>query len=313
MEWMTAGAVSFLWSWLAPKTPLAALLSDDAVDDELKVHSSPVPAIGGIGIGLGLVASLIISGDWWFNTAAVLALGLGVVDDRLGLSARVRLSVEVVIGVLVAVSVAGVGSFVEFPLAVIATVVVINAVNLYDGLDGLVGGAFLVSSLSVWMATGGTIGLALGAAIGGFLVWNWQPARLFLGDGGAYLIAVVFVYAALGGDSSFPGTLALLGLAGVVLIDLVVTLIRRSVKGSPLLAGDRSHSYDQLIDRGWSVQRVSLASASLQLVIAVVTVAGLARSDALGLVASLALSAALLVAALRAGFMSAGSANTAGN
>lgn len=303
MEWVTAGLVSFLWSWLAPLTGLARWLSDDGEGDDLKVHATPTPTVGGLGIALAMGWAILATGDWWFAIAAVSGLGLGLVDDRLDLAPLLRLIAEFGIGALVAVSVSDSAGLAGMALAVIATVVVINAVNLFDGLDGLAGGAVFVTALAMWAYTADVVMLSLAAAVLGFLVWNWHPARLFLGDGGAYFVAVVIVHGAMTRAGSFAESLALLGLAGVVLVDLVVTLLRRSAHHRPLFMGDRSHSYDQLIDRGWQGRSVAVLSGVLQVAVALSIISGLRVGTPFGLTVAIAVPLVLVAAAVQAGFV----------
>jgi UDP-GlcNAc:undecaprenyl-phosphate GlcNAc-1-phosphate transferase len=120
--------------------------------------------------------------------------------------------------------------------------------------------------------------LEMVAALGGFLVLGWHPARVFLGDAGAYVIGLLLAHAVI--ESSGDSTIRLMissGLLGVLAIDLVVTMLRRRRSGHPLFLGDRSHIYDQLRDRGLSVPRVAVAMAAAQAAIVVIVV-GVDRS-----------------------------------
>ncbi len=155
----------------------------------------------------------------------------------------------------------------------------INAVNLFDGLDGLAGTVGVVAAAgTVALAASRGLellpGIIVGAALLGFLVWNWTPARMFLGDNGAYSVALFLGYGFLAAsppDSELSVVIAA-GLIGVYAIDLAVTLLRRRIAGQPLFAGDRSHVYDQLTDRGWPVSRVVGAAAGAQALIAALVV-----------------------------------------
>jgi UDP-GlcNAc:undecaprenyl-phosphate GlcNAc-1-phosphate transferase len=273
---LTAGVVSFVWSWLSPRSPFARILSDDPSGDALKIHQQPIPPIGGIGIYLALLPAFVAVGDVLIWLAASGALALGVLDDRWSLAPRTRLGFELLVGFTLALSPEIATGWQGRIVVAMATVVLINAINLYDGLDGLAGGALVVSALGVGLLTDGLIAYSLGAALIGFLVFNWHPAKLFLGDGGAYLVAVAFVAAAsTGGRPDFAALLVMLGMAGVVLVDLLVTLIRRARAGAALFQGDRSHLYDQLVDRGWRVPTVAATSTVVQCGIAGIAVLSL--------------------------------------
>lgn len=303
---LTAALVSFLWSWRAPKSRLAELLTDDPSGDELKIHTRPTPPIGGIGIYLAMLPAFALVGDVMIWLAASAALLLGVLDDRWSLAPITRLGFEVLIGVVLASSPAIASGWVGRLVVMIATPVLINAINLYDGLDGLAGGALAVSALGVGLLTDGPIGYSLGAALIGFVIFNWHPAKLFLGDGGAYFVAVAFVAAAsMNGGRELASLLVMLGMAGVVLVDLLVTFVRRTRSGLPLFRGDRSHIYDQLVDRGWHVPTVAAMSALVQVIVVGIAVVGLRYlDDAVALVAVSGLLLALVGMATMSGFTS---------
>lgn len=301
MSALIAFAVSFLWSWIAPKTGVGRWAVDDPTGDDLKVHSSPVPSIGGIGIGLALAPVLVVSGDWWFVASAALALVLGVTDDRVSLPPRIRLAVEIVVGLMLAVSAAG-GEVVRGAVIVVAVVVLINAINLFDGLDGLAASATAMAAAGIFVISRSDVTLALVAALLGFLVWNWHPAKLFLGDGGAYLVAVLIVYSAFIG-TTLISAISAVALAGVVLVDLAVTVLRRMRSKRPLLEGDRSHTYDQLSDRGVSPRTIAAIAVSIQAVLVLVLILARTQSDALGLVSISVAGLVLVLIAFRVGLV----------
>lgn len=238
----------------------------------LKVHARPVPYLGGLALLFGLLGPVSASRPALLGPF-VGAAALGLLDDRSGLSARTRLGAEMLIGVAVAAIVAG-DSPGRFLLAVVVTVVLVNAVNLLDGLDALAGGVAAVAAAGfVVILTGEPRALAaalVGSAVG-FLVWNRPPARIYLGDCGSYLVGTVLavlVTDAWGADGSTAA--ASLLLVAVPVADTVVAVVRRARAGAPLLAGDRGHVYDQLVDRGRSPGATVLALIGAQAALAVV-------------------------------------------
>ena len=205
-----------------------------------------------------MIVSSMVAGevDGFFIIGMVLITGLGIVDDRFGLSPGLRLFAELAIAALIAVRWLdlGVGYMVA---GIVVVVVAVNAVNLYDGLDLLAGSTGLVGLLVLaWasLAVGGSPWPALGlaAALAGFLPYNRPPARVFLGDGGAYLLGAVTAVALvdLGAEAGPAGVVASLGFLGMFALDLIITVIRRKRVGHPLFEGDRSHLYDRLRDQG---------------------------------------------------------------
>jgi UDP-GlcNAc:undecaprenyl-phosphate GlcNAc-1-phosphate transferase len=177
------------------------------------------------------------------------------------------------------------GSPVFTVLAIALVVLAVNAVNLFDGLDGLAASVTLVTALALaWMADGRGLAtevpLETAAAIAGFLVLGWHPAKVFLGDAGAYVLGVLLASVIL--ESSGDSTAQLMvssGVLGVLAIDLAVTMLRRRRSGHPMFLGDRSHVYDQMRDRGLSVPTVALVVAAAQAAL-VVTVVIVDRSVA---------------------------------
>lgn len=205
--------------------------------------------------------------------ASTLLLVLGLVDDRLGLRPLPRLGAEAVAGILLGWSLGG--DWTTSLAVAFLVVVAVNAVNLFDGLDTLAAGTGMVTALGVAALASArgsdpAVGLILAAGLLGFLRWNWPPAKLFLGDNGAYVVGGLLVAAIAGTSSNLTGLLTGACLLGVFLIDLTVTVVRRLFRHQPLFGGDRSHLYDQMSAKGMSVLAVAASAAAVQAVIAVV-------------------------------------------
>ena len=244
-------------------------------DPALKAHTTPAVPLGGVAIFIAIHTGLAIAGrfDIGLFAASGVLLVLGLIDDRVGLSPVSRLTVTAGAGVILALSSPDVGAGVYLVLVVIVTV---NAVNLFDGLDGLAGSAAAVSGvaaagLAAVRGTDVVPGMLVAAAIAGFLVFNWNPAKAFLGDNGAYVVALVLVWLIAGTGGGVIEVTAGLGVLGVFVVDLLVTVLRRKRAGAPLFAGDRSHIYDRLHQSGLSVAAVALTSAAAQVVLAGLT------------------------------------------
>ena len=116
--------------------------------------------------------------------------------------------------------------------------------------------------------------LELGAALAGFLVLNWHPARVFMGDAGTYFLGLYLTHLII--DSTNESAIELVftaGVLGVFAIDMLVTLLRRRLNHRPLFLGDRSHIYDQLRDRGVGVRAIALIAAATQAVLLALVIA----------------------------------------
>ena len=241
-------------------------------DPELKAHTQPAVPLGGIAIFVAVHAGLALEGlfDGWLVAATSLMLVLGLVDDRIGLSPVLRLAVTLAAGVLLGLGVPDLDASIVIALLVI---VAVNAVNLFDGLDGLAGTSAAVTGVAISLLASvrgadPLAGLVIAAALAGFLVFNWHPARAFLGDNGAYVVAVVLVWALAQAGPQPLELAASVGLLGVFLVDLLVTVLRRWRAGAPLFAGDRSHLYDRLHQSGMGVPAVAATSGLAQVALA---------------------------------------------
>ncbi len=266
-------------AWAALAIPLGPRIGfvDRPDDPSLKAHTRPAVPLGGVGVFLGVHIGMAIEGIYDPGLAAATAglVILGLVDDRFQLSARIRLVVQVALAFVIVVFADGAWS--AQPLAVVVGVVLvvgtINAVNLLDGLDGLVGSSAAiavigVAALAEVRGLNSVFGLVMAAALVGFLILNWHPARVFLGDNGSYVVGAFLAYGIMRiSPEPIDSRLAVAAvLLGVFALDLATTIVRRRLAGSPLFTGDRSHIYDQLRDQGWGVRRVAMTIAAVEVV-----------------------------------------------
>ncbi|MDQ3500700.1 MAG: glycosyltransferase family 4 protein [Acidimicrobiia bacterium] len=243
---------------------------DEPDDEALKAHRIAAVPLGGIGVWLGVNLATFVAGitEPALLVGSSMLLGVGLVDDRRPVPPTARLGVEAAAGLVLGFA-RGKG-WGDALLVAALVVVAVNAVNLLDGLDGLAGLSGLavaigIGALAVVRGADPTFALLVAAALVGFLVWNWHPARLFLGDNGAYVLALFLVYGF--GDVSVDrgGIVVAAALLGVFLIDMAATLLRRMLGRQPLFSRDRLHLYDRLADRGTPIPTIALASGALEL------------------------------------------------
>lgn len=276
----------------------------DHPDGGLKPHDRPIAPLGGIGVMAGLHVGLAVAGsfDLALFFATVLAWILGFADDVFGLSPRSRLAGVGLAGLLLVA-----GSDVDlFSLValfwVAAVLVVVNATNLFDGLDGLAGSVSVVAMAGMWILTlmrpdmGAPVFLvAIGATLG-FLGWNWPPARIFLGDNGAYTVGITLVWLAMQASPEAGGAVLAAAIIGVPLLDLTATVARRLRSGDELTSGGRDHVYDRLRGIGLSTAAVVGAMAAAQLAWAVILLSVAALwSDTTAVVTGIVLGSVLVV------------------
>ena len=188
---------------------------------------------------------------------APLAL-VGLLDDRLNLPALLRYGIQILTAIALLLPTALPTPFWPWlcgPLVVIAVTAVINFVNFTDGLDGLVAGCMAISLAA--LALGGASGLwPLVGALAGFLMWNWAPAKVFMGDVGSTFLGAVFAGMVLQA-SSWPQALAMLLLATPLLADACLCVIRRAAAGQRIFQAHRLHLFQRLHRAGWPHHKVA--------------------------------------------------------
>jgi len=293
-------------------------------------HSGDVPRLGGVGIFLGFVGgvgtALLLAGQapslgegtsgfpWaGAGVGATIVFGAGLLDDFRQFRPRTKFLFQLV-GAAVAVSYGvrvealslPIGGLVPLgswsPIITVAWILVVtNAMNLIDGLDGLAGGiALIVTTVMAFVSLAlGHFGAAicavgLAGALVGFLRYNLNPAQIFMGDGGSqflgFVLAIISIRGSIKGATAVALTMPLLVL-GVPLLDLTTTVARRALRRGetdPLLArsllrrissADREHLHHNLVDMGLSPRRAALALFLLASVFALSGYLSLARNS----------------------------------
>lgn len=260
-------------------TPLAARVGRawklvDQPDSPLKIHGQPTPRSG----GLALVATMLVvaaAAAWLERTfittpellTVLLLFALGVWDDRRPRSPQLRLVAQVVIyAIAYAIGLRFMPTgypVVDFVFGLVLFVIVVNAANFYDGMDGLLS-LTAAGALGVWAAVALTLGadaLVFGlftATLLGFLPRNWCVARIFLGDGGSFVVGFYFFLVFTRAVESGLGVTSGLWVAAVPVCDAGAATIDRMWRRRGVWLGDRDHVYDVLHRIGWSVPRVAL-------------------------------------------------------
>jgi Fuc2NAc and GlcNAc transferase len=299
---MTVVGGAFLAGWALTGAARRYALARAILDrpNERSSHVVPTPLGGGWGIAAPAIGAVVLtSGLGWLDrsTAVGLAGGgaavalVGWIDDRVGLSAWVRLLVQVVAaswlvswlggfdGLDLGTTRVPLGPF-GSALAVLATVWCTNLYNFMDGIDGIAGTeAVSVATVGgVLLLFGGSTGLGLvamvtAAASAGFLVWNRPPARIFMGDAGAGLLGFLLAGLALAGEShgAVPALVWVL-LLGAFVADATIVLLRRMARGERWYSAHRGHLYQRLVQAGWSHARVDRALLGINLGLSVLGV-----------------------------------------
>jgi len=220
-------------------------------------HRQPTPRGGGV--AFVLVGTLGVA--WLASWLPLICLPLGLVgflDDRHNLPATLRYGVQVAtVVVLLLISPLQVLAIGLLPLLLllVAATAVINFTNFMDGLDGL-----LAACMAVVFAVAALTGMpALWPLVGallGFLLWNWSPAKVFMGDVGSTFLGAVFVAVVLQ-QPSWPQALGMLLVATPLLADACLCVPRRLLAGQRVFQAHRLHLFQRLHQAGWSHARVA--------------------------------------------------------
>ncbi|MBU6144826.1 MAG: undecaprenyl/decaprenyl-phosphate alpha-N-acetylglucosaminyl 1-phosphate transferase [Acidobacteria bacterium] len=300
-----AGVVTYLATFLVRKLAAKYDIYPKAIRSR-DMHSRPTPRIGGVAMFLGFVASLLIAAPiGWFDVvfsdptpiiaisvAALIITAVGFLDDIYDLDWTLKLAGQFIAAAvlawngvqIVSLPIFGitVGSFgVSFVVTVFLAVLIMNAVNFIDGLDGLVAGVVLIGTAVFFvysyllaqevsptnyfnlasMLSAIVIGMCLG-----FLPHNWHVAKIFMGDGGALLLGLLMTTSALTVTGQIdpasikrtdlvPAILPLILPISILLLpllDFVLAVLRRLAAGKSPFAADRLHLHHRLQDFGHS-------------------------------------------------------------
>lgn len=282
------------------------------VPDARRVHDHPIPRMGGLAIFIGFVLSVALFAEidrqlQGILLGAVIVVTVGVIDDIVQLKAIVKLIFQILaalvavyhgveIDILSSLNFFGTGEYfslgaLSIPITVFWIVAITNSVNIIDGLDGLAVGVSAISSivmlvLSILVADGSVAvviaGLA-GACIG-FMPYNLNPAKIFMGDSGSLLLGYVLSTVSIIGLFKFYAIISFVVpflVLAFPLFDTTFAFFRRILKGQSPMHADRGHLHHRLIDMGMS-QKQAVAvlysvSAVLGLVAVVLTTGGIMR------------------------------------
>lgn len=292
-----APVTSFAVTWLVILWLLRSF-SDRILDhpNERSLHRQPVPRTGGIGVAAGIAVSvpLVSPLEWWpLWLGAALLVGVSFLEDLAGLAILGRLAAHfLAAGALVGgLSAQGL----EWGWAAVMIVPVVWMINLYnfmDGMDGLAGGmaVFGFGFLGVlsWIGQHQPLMLvsaSIAAAAAAFLLFNFHPARIFLGDAGSTTLG--FLAAGLGLTGWQHGVWSLwvpLLVFSPFIVDASVTLARRLMRGEKFWQAHRSHYYQRLVLSGWSHRRTALAEYGVMVCCGVGALAFQQASDRVGFV-----------------------------
>lgn len=259
-----------------------------AVDEpsRRRINLQEVPNLGGMAIFGGFAGSVLLLMNLTAESLGIISgaafiLILGLVDDIYELSPRLKLLGQIlaaIILILSGVSIQFISNplaegmiqlgFWHIPVTILWVVGIINTLNLIDGLDGLAAGITTIAAITLFFvslqqgqAISAFMTLALAGSSLAFLKFNFYPADIFLGDGGAmligYLLAAISIIGALKSAAAVTVFVPLLVL-GIPIFDTAFAIFRRFYNSKPLAKADHGHLHHRLMALGWSQKKVAL-------------------------------------------------------
>jgi UDP-N-acetylmuramyl pentapeptide phosphotransferase/UDP-N-acetylglucosamine-1-phosphate transferase len=281
----------------------------DHPDDHRKIHSSPIPSLGGLGIFGGFIVAFLVMAHitgiadsfQYYIAAFFVIFFFGIKDDVLMISPMKKLIGQLTVsailmfkaGLLISnmhgfLSITTIDSTFSYFLTLFTLIVVINAFNLIDGIDGLAGTLSIVSIsfFSVFFYLNNDLffsmmGFTFVASLVAFLIYNYSPARIFMGDSGSMLCGILnavlvirFIETAEGSSHILPVLASPAMGFGILMIPLLDTLRVfgiRIIHGRSPFAPDRNHLHHILLDKGYSHTAITLTLSSLAIICVVFT------------------------------------------
>ncbi len=305
---LVALIVSFLMTPVV-KTFAYKVGAIDVPKDARRMHKVPIPRLGGLAIFIGFMVSMLLFVQITpemrsILLGAVIIVVLGVVDDIMALPAMLKFIVQIgaaLIPALNGVTILAISNpnvlsdelywvlgNLSIPITVLWIVGITNSVNLIDGLDGLANGVSAISATTVLvialMASEAQVAVVMAALVGacvGFMPYNLNPAKMFMGDTGATFLGFILATMSIQGLFKFYAVISFAVpflILGLPIFDTAFAFIRRIAHGQSPMHADRSHIHHRLIDMGLNqkqaVATLYVISAILGLSAVVLTTGG---------------------------------------
>ncbi len=259
-----------------------------------KVHATPVPLVGGISIAITTLLVLIVSGNKLIIikeylpilTSGITLLVVGVIDDKTDISAKYKLIVQLILSFIIAFSgtritslfgllgIYEISTWMQYALTILVITGVVNAFNLMDGVDGLVGGLsllgftmFLIASIFYNNYFLGKISVIFIGAIIGFLKFNLSKKKIFMGDAGSLFLGFILVTLGIqfmenqqvNKDYGYAyGFLILVAFFSIPVLDSLRVYVGRIKEGNSPFKADKSHLHHLLLTAGLTHKKIAL-------------------------------------------------------
>ena len=303
-----------------------------------KVHTHAIPRLGGLAIYIGFMAAVLFCVPVRHELLGLLLgctaiVALGIWDDICNIPAKVKLVGQIVaacipiaFGIQIEWLTNPFGTLIVLPELVAVPVTIFwiigftNTVNLIDGLDGLAAGVSFIASVSMFLLAytmnqylPAMIIVAMAGAALGFLQYNFNPAKIFMGDTGSMLLGYTMAVAAVLGLVKTAATIALvvpLIALGLPILDTLFAIIRRKMSGVPIFQPDKGHLHHRLLALGMSQKQAVLIMYFVSIVLGIVALFVANVSYQTGIATVLVVLAVIIYTAKRLGILQKTTANS---
>ncbi len=288
-----------------------------------KVHTHPMPRLGGLGIYMGFLLGYILFGSMSIRMNAILIgsfiiIITGMIDDIKPIPAKIKFLFQIIAACVVAFygnillrDVEAFGFYINFgffsyPITVLFIVGIINCINLIDGLDGLAAGLASIYFLTIgivimcWLHTFDLDAMLtfimLGATLG-FLCHNFNPAKIFMGDSGSMFLGYIIAVIALLGFKNVTLTtlLAPICLLAIPIMDTAFAILRRIINKKPIDEPDKEHLHHQLLNLHLSHRNTVLIIYGIDILFALAMLTYMLYDNTIGIIMYAILFVAVLV------------------
>lgn len=260
----------------------------DVPKDDRRVHKEPMPLIGGLALYISMViVSLIFLPLDRFLISIILGSSVivisGIIDDTRGMSPKLKLIFQLIAGTILILGDVKIDfitnpfsksnvllylKWFSIPITLFWIVGITNTLNLIDGLDGLAAGVAAISSLSLMLVAAKfgynniiILSAILAGGCLGFLPYNFNPAKIFMGDTGSLFLGFMLAAISIEGVMKSVAAIAVVVpilILGVPIFDTTFAIFRRLLSGKSIMAADKSHLHHKLLDKGFSQKKTVL-------------------------------------------------------
>ena len=313
--------VNIIWMVLVPFIFVASIMPIikrtaihiNAIDipKQRKVHKVPIPRLGGLGIYLGFLIGYILFGYESIQMNSVLigsfiVILIGIIDDINSVPARykflgqlVAASIAVLYGGMYLQNISFFGIYIDFGIlspiiSIIFIAAIMNCINFIDGLDGLASGIssiyfLMIGIISILFHSDGLDMILSFVMLGstlGFLVHNFYPASIFMGDSGSLFLGYIIAIISLLGykNVTFTSLIVPIFLLAIPIMDTIFAIIRRLLKHESIAMPDKCHLHHQLLRLNFSIPKAVIIIYTIDMLFAIASIIYVTKNRPLGYV-----------------------------